>query len=116
ALGDDLVDVEAGLVDALDHVLDRGGGSGHDVGLDLEAVARHADRLLHALLAVDREGPGKHVDDLAVVGHAHGPGGVHHPLDVVQLDLPAGPGDGDHAAAVLGGQMRPGQGDDHRLG
>ena len=63
----DVLHREAGAVDAPDHVLHRGDGAGDDVHLDLEPHAGHAERLPHAVLVVDHEGLGQHVDDLAVL-------------------------------------------------
>jgi hypothetical protein len=115
SLADHVVDVEAGLVDALDDVLDRGLRAGDDVGLDLQPGAGHPHRLLHALLAVDREGARDDVDDLAVARNADRTRGVDHPLDVLVADLMAVARDSDHTAAVLGAEVRPGQGDDDRV-
>ena len=50
----DVLHGEAGAVDRADDVLHRGDGAGHDVDLDLEAHAGHADRLADAVRVVDR--------------------------------------------------------------
>ena len=44
----------------------RGQRARDDVGLHLEAVAQHTDRVPHALLTIDHEVARNHVDDLAV--------------------------------------------------
>src|SRR5438477_7076552 len=111
----DVFDVEARPMHALDDVLDRGLSSGDDVGLDLEALAGHADRVAHALLPVDRVSARDDVDDLAVGCDADRARGLDHPLDVVLADLSVGPRDRHHAGGVLRPQVRATQRDDHRL-
>src|SRR5450759_2178537 len=108
-------DIEARAVHALDDVLDRGLGARDDVGLDLEAVAGHADRVVYAVLAVHRVGAGDDVYDLAVGGDADRPGGLDHTLHVVFSDLVVGPGDGDHAGRVLGPEVCARERDHDRL-
>src|SRR5207248_10683859 len=66
-----VVDVETGLVHHFDDVLDGGVGPGDDVRVDLEPVARHADGVADALLAVDRVLPRQHVHDPPLGRHAH---------------------------------------------
>src|SRR5439155_24294861 len=114
-LADDVVDVEAGLVDALDHVLESRLGAGDYVGLDLEPLAGHSDRLLDAVLAVDGEGARDQVDHLAVVGDADRPRRLHDPFHVGERDLAVGAGHSHHAPAVLGPEVGPGQRDHHGL-
>ena len=63
---DQLVDLDAGRRDALGQVLDRGRRRRDDVGLDLEPQRAHAERVLDALLAVDREAAPLDVEDVAV--------------------------------------------------
>ena len=63
---DQLVDLDAGRGDALGQVLDRGRRCRDDVGLDLEPQRAHPERVLDALLAVDREAAPLDVEDLAV--------------------------------------------------
>src|SRR4029077_1406689 len=111
----DVLDVETGAVHALDDVLDRGLGAGDDVRLNLEPVARHADRVSHSVLSVDGVGARDDVDNLAVGRDADGPAGFDHALDVVLADLVVGPRDGDHAGGVLRPQVGARQGHDHRL-
>src|SRR5215831_10413710 len=115
SLAHHVLDVEARLVHALDDVLNSRLRARHDVGLDLEAVPRHAGGFLDALLTVHGEGAGQYVDHLPVAGHADGPRGLDHALDVLVVDLTVLPGDGDHAPAVLGVDVRTGEGGYHRL-
>src|SRR5262249_39289622 len=115
ALTDDVLDVEACLVDALDDVLNRCVRTGHDVCLDLETVARHADGFLDALLTIHRECPGQDVYHLPVAGHADSPRCLDHALHVVVIDLAILAGYGDHAAAVLRVGVRTSQGSGHGL-
>ena len=63
---DELVDLDARRLHALGQVLDRGGGRGDDVRLDLESQGAHPERILDALLAVDGEPPPLDVEHLAV--------------------------------------------------
>jgi len=106
-------DVEARSVDALDHVLDRGLGAGDDVGFHLEAVAGHADRVAHAVLAVHRVGAGDHMDHLAVGGDADRAGGLDDAVHVLLADLVVGARHRDDARGVLGGEVSACEGDDH---
>ena len=96
----DVLHGEARAVDRADHVLHRGHGAGHDVGLDLQAHAGHPDRLAHAVLVVHHERLGEHVDDLAVLGQVDRARGLDRPRHVVRAHLALLAGDRDHAAAV----------------
>ena len=58
-----------------------------EVHLDLEPHARHAERLLDAVLVVHDVGLGQDVDDLAVLGQVDGAGGVERAVDVVLAHL-----------------------------
>ena len=78
----DVLHLEAGAVDAPDHVAHRGRGAGDQVHLHLEPHAGHAERLLDAVLVVHDEGLGQHVDDLAVLGQVDRAGRVERPVDV----------------------------------
>ena len=98
---DDVFDVEARTVHALDHVLDRGLGAGEDVGLDLEPVTRHADRVSHPVLSVHGVSTGDDMDDLAVARHTDRPGCLDDAVNVVFADLVVGVRDGDHAGRIL---------------
>ena len=66
AVDDELVDLDAGQLDALGEVLDRGRRRGDDVRLHLEAQGAHAERVLDALLAVHREAAPLDVEHVAV--------------------------------------------------
>src|SRR4029077_19186637 len=112
---DDVLDVEACSVNALDHVLHRGLPAGDDGGLDLEAVSGHAHRIAHAVLAVDGVSAWDDVDDLAIGCDADRARGFDHPLDVVLADLVVGSGHRDDAHGVLRPHVRAGEGDDHRF-
>src|SRR5712664_1587340 len=112
---DDVLDVEAGAVHAFDDVLDRGLRAGDDVGLHLQPVARHAVRVTHAFLAVDRVGARDGMDDLAVGGDANGARSLDHALHVVLADLAVAARHGDDAGRILRPQVRAAQGDDDGL-
>ena len=102
-----LVDADAGLLDALAEVLDRGRAGVHDVGLDLEPDGAHADGILDALLAVDHEATRQDVQHLAVGGDVDGARDVRGPGHVLAGDLLARTADGDRAARVLHSTWSP---------
>ncbi len=81
------VDLDAGRGHALGQVLDRGRRGRDDVGLDLEAEGAHPERILDALLAVDREAAPLDVEDLAVRRDRDRPGDLDRPVDVLAGDL-----------------------------
>src|SRR6266545_3916265 len=110
-----VLDIEARAVHALDHVLDRRLGAGDDVGLDLQAVAGHADGVADPVLAVDGVGARDDVDDLAVRGDADRAARLDHALHVVLTDLVVGMRDGDDAGRVLAPEVGAAQGDDDRF-
>ena len=87
--GDQLVDLDVGRGDALGEVLDRGRRGGDDVGLDLEADRAHAERVHHALLAVDGVAAGHDVEDLAGGRDRDGPGDLDGAVDVLLGHLAA---------------------------
>ena len=84
---DQLVDLDAGRGDALGQVLDRGRGRRDDVRLDLEPQGAHPERVLDALLAVDREAAPLDVEHLAVGGDRDGAGDLDRAADVLAGDL-----------------------------
>ena len=98
--GDELVDLDAGRVDALREVLDRGRGARDDVDLDLEPERAHPERVLDALLAVDLEAPPLDVEDLLVRRDRDRPGDLDRPVDVLAGDFLALAADGDLAGRV----------------
>ena len=97
---DQLVDLHAGRGDALGEVLDRASPRRDDVRLDLEPQRAHPERVLDALLAVDREAAPLDVEHLAVRRDRHGAGDVDRPVDVLAADLAVVPGDRDLARRV----------------
>ncbi len=110
----DVVDVVAGLLDAAVDVLGRRDQAGDDVDVGLEPDAAHADRVGDAVLAVDDELLGQHVQDLAVGRHGHVLGVLQQAEHVVAVDLAAR--DRDHAAALEALDVVAGDADDDRLG
>ena len=85
--GNELVDLDASLADALGQVLHRGSGGRDDVRLDLEAQGAHAERILHALLAIDDEAAPLDMEDFSVRRDRNGPGDLDRPVDVLAGDL-----------------------------
>ena len=97
---DQLVDLDAGRVDAFREVLDRGRGARDDVDLDLEPERAHPERVLDALLAVDLEAAPLDVEDLLVRRDRDRPGDLDRPVDVLAADLLARAADRDLARRV----------------
>ena len=97
---DQLVDLDPGRGDALGQVLDRGRRRGDDVRLDLEPQRAHPERVLDALLAVDREAAPLDVQDVAVGRDRDRPGDLDGAVDVLAGDLAVMGGDRDLAARV----------------
>ena len=97
---DELVDLDPGRGDALGQVLDRGRRRRDDVGLDLEPERAHPERVLDALLAVDREAARRDVEDVAVRRDRDRPGDLDRPVDVLAGDLAVVAADRDLAARV----------------
>ena len=95
-----LVHADAGLAHALGEVLERRRRAVDDVGLDLEPDRAHAQGVLDALLAVDREVARQDVEHLPVGRDGHGPRDLRGPVDVLAADLPMGPADRHRAPRV----------------
>ncbi len=110
-LEDQVVDVQARLVDHLDDVLDRGLGPGHDVSVDLETASSHAHGVAHPVLAVDGELLGQDMEDPPIAGDRDRPGGVDGPPHILGADLAPAGGHRDDAAAVLGRDVAAGEPD-----
>ena len=70
------------------------------MGLDLEPQGAHPERVLDALLAVDREPAPLDVEHLAVRRDRHGPRDVDRAVDVLARDLAMVAGDGHLARGV----------------
>src|SRR6266545_1833871 len=96
----DVLDGEPRSVHRPHHVLHGGHGARHEVDLDFQPHARHAERLADAILIVDDEGLRQSVDDLAVGREVDGLRRLERALDVDGVDLAALAGHRHHAAAV----------------
>ena len=96
----------AGL-DALGQVLDGGRGRGDDVRLHLEPQRAHPERVLDALLAVDREVAALDVEHVPVGRDGHGTGHLDRPVDVLAGDLAVVGGDGDLSGGVQALDVAP---------
>ena len=94
----ELIDLDAGPLDALGEILHARLRRGHDVGLDLEAHRAHADRVADALLAVDDVPARDHMQDLPGVRDRDGARRLDRAKGVLAGDVAVMPGDGDHAA------------------
>ena len=99
---DQFVDLDAGRADALGQVLDGRGRGRDDVRLDLEAQGAHPERVLDALLAVDREPAPLDVEHLAIGRDRHRARDVDGAVDVLAGDLAVVTGDGDLARTSSG--------------
>ena len=99
-LGDRFRYVRAGAVHAGDDVLRRALAAGDDVHVHLQPRAGHAHWSADAILLVDDEVLGQHVEDLASRRQRHRLRCVDRAAHVLAGDLAILAGDGDHAAAV----------------
>ena len=80
--------------------------------LDLEPQRAHAQRVLDALLAVDREPAPLDVEHVAVRRDRHGARDLDRPVDVLAGDLAVVRGDGDLAGGVLALDVLPADADE----
>jgi hypothetical protein len=97
-------------------VLQRRRGRGDDVGLYLQPVAVHAQRLAHPGVVVDGVVARDQVDDLPVVGDGDGLGRLQGAVDVGRGDAVVAAGaraaaNGYHAFVVDGADVFPGDAD-----
>ena len=83
----DVQHLEVAARAALDDVLRGGRRRGDDVDPRLQAHAAHAQRLAHAVLAVDHVLLRQHVDDVAVDGQRDGARQLQHLGDVAGADF-----------------------------
>src|SRR3970282_2930723 len=84
-----------------------------DVRVHLQPGAEHPDGVAPPVLPVHHEVPRQEVDQVAVGGRQRvHPRRLHHPGDVPRLDLVIAAGDGDDAAAVGGGDVLAGDGNE----
>ena len=109
-LQDQVVDFEAAAAHALHDVLRGRHRAGHDVHLDFQAHAAHAERLAHVLLAVDDEFLVEDVQDLLVGGDVDRLRGLDHAVDVELRDLAVL--DRDHAVRVEAADVAAGDAGD----
>src|SRR5262245_7258564 len=111
-LQDEVVHLQATAAHALHDVLRRRHRARDDMHLDLEAHARHADRLAHVLLAVDDELLAQHVQDLLVGGNVDRPRRVDRALDVERAHFAVL--DGDHPGGIEAADVAAGDADEGR--
>ena len=86
-LEDDVVDLEAAALHALDDVLGGAFGAGHHVHLGLQPHAGHANRFAYPLLVIDQELLRQDVQDFLVCRYRDGACRIDHPVDIVGTDL-----------------------------
>ena len=89
--------------------------AGDDVRLDLEPQRAHPERVLDALLAVDREAAPLDVEHLAVRRDRHGARDVDRPVDVLAADLAMVAGDRDLARRVEALDVLPADADERAV-
>ena len=111
-LEDDAQRLQAGALDALEHVGDEARAAGDDVRVDFQASAGHADRIADAFLAVDREVARQRVDDLTVAGQVDDLARVDHAPNVAGGDLAVVARDGDDGAIVRAADVVAGDPDE----
>ncbi len=112
-LQNDVLDAQAGLVDAFDDVLRRRDRGGDDVHLRFQPDPRHAQRSLDAVLVVHDVFLRKHVDDFPVQGNGDGLGGFDHPFHIFLGDLLAL--GGDDPVTVQAVDVAAGDAHEHRV-
>src|SRR5581483_2840933 len=103
--------LHAGALHALDQVLDRPSGADHDVRLDLQPGAAHANWVLDPLLVVNDKSPGDHVQHVSSGWPGHRPRCIERAFDVIVADVVPVVGQADDALAVLRGDVRVGDAD-----
>ena len=103
----------AGRLDTLLQVAQRGGGGGHQVSLHLQPIAVHADGRAHPVLPVHHVAARHHVHHLPVEGDGDRAGRFQGTGDVLVADGP--PGDPRHPLAVDRHDLRAGQADQRRV-
>src|SRR5690606_20839570 len=111
-LQDEVADIEAAALDALDDVLRRRHCAGDDMHLDLELHAAHAVRLAYILLAVDDEFLRQDMQDLLIRRQRNGACRFDHAVDIGLryfriLDL-------HHAVRIQALDMAAGDAGEHR--
>ena len=111
-LEDDVLDLQVAALDALGDVLRRADRPRDQVHLGLQPDAGHADRVVDALLVVDQELLGQHVQDPLIGRDRDRLGRLDHALDVLGLDV-AFP-DRDDAVAVQALDVGAGDPGEHR--
>src|SRR5579883_578664 len=104
----DLINGDPVALDAPAQVLDRRDRPGNNVGLDIQAVTGHSDRVLDPFLPVDDELTGDSMEDLTVVRDVDDLGGLNRPGHIVLGDHPIGSADRDYPTVVQRGQVRAG--------
>ena len=96
----EFVDLDAGRGHALGQVLDGGRRCRDDVRLDLQAQRAHPERVLDALLAIDREAAPLDVEHLPVGRDRDRAGDLDGTVDVLAADLAVMAGHRDLAGRV----------------
>ena len=97
---DGLLDADARAIHAGHEILRRRGAAGHDVDVDLEPRSGHPHRIVDAVLFIDHEILGQHVQDLASARQADRASRLDGPPHVVARDFPVLAGDRHDTPAV----------------
>ena len=93
--------LQPGAADALANILRGRDRARHDVYIDFEAHARHADGVFDAGLIVDDKRLRQYMDDFLIHGNGHALfRRFDHALRVVDRDLVVRPGHGHHRARI----------------
>src|SRR6266404_5360273 len=103
-----IVDKNAGLVRGGDEILRGGNGGSHQMDVDFQALADHADGVAYAVLRIHHEFVRKDVEDFAVFGKRDVASGVHGAAHVFALDVSRPMSKGDAAAAVYAADVAAG--------
>src|SRR5579871_505799 len=110
-LQNQIIDLDLRLLDAFDQVLDGGNGARDNMTFDLQPVARHANRVLDALLSIHQIAARDDVNDLAAAGHFDSPRGFNRPADVAGYDFARVGRDSNHTSTIQRFNMATGHTD-----
>src|SRR5229473_2975672 len=111
-LQDRVADEDAGLVRGGDEILRGGDGRSHQVDIDFQPLADHADGVAYAILSIHHEFMRKDVQDFAVFWKRDVTSGIDGAADVIALDVSRPWTERDAAAAVYAAHVASGHSDE----
>src|SRR5258708_26590211 len=99
-LKDRIGDKDAGLVRGGDEILRGGNGRSHQMDVDFQALAEHADGVANAALGVDNKFMRKNVQNFATFRKRYVASSINGAAHVFALDVPRPLSQADATAAV----------------